>query len=264
MKGQKYKKKVTVIIVNFNNKKYVNRCIKSITNQTYSNIEIIFVDDKSTDNSLSIAKKYKKVKVFSTNKKTKFGSFNQINSYKTGLLKSSGEIIFFLDSDDFYERKKVETVVSYFNKENLQICFDKPILFFNGKKKIKLNINNRSKYFIPWPKFSPQSCIAIKKKYLKKIWNKINIKKFPDIWLDFRIINQAFIDKKNIFVIPNHLTFYQQQKGSISYNFRKFSLNWWTRRLEAHKFLDFLYKKNNLKNFISFDRLFTKLINRFI
>mgnify|MGYP003345005097 CR=1 FL=1 len=107
MKNQKIELKATVLITNYNNEKYIDRCIKSVLNQTFKNIEIIFIDDLSTDNSVKVAKKYKNIKVLLTKKKTKFGSFNQINSYKTGLSISKGDIIFFLDSDDFYKKKKL-------------------------------------------------------------------------------------------------------------------------------------------------------------
>ena len=57
MKENKFPK-VTVIIINFNNSKLINRCVKSVLSQTYSNLEIIFVDDSSTDNSIQIAKEF--------------------------------------------------------------------------------------------------------------------------------------------------------------------------------------------------------------
>ena len=52
--------KASVIVINYNNGKYIDKCIKSLITQSYRNIEIIFVDDNSNDNSLTIAKKYKK------------------------------------------------------------------------------------------------------------------------------------------------------------------------------------------------------------
>ena len=55
MKNNKYK--VSVIIVNYNNSKYITRSIKSALKQSYKNTEIIFVDDLSYDNSFSIAKR---------------------------------------------------------------------------------------------------------------------------------------------------------------------------------------------------------------
>ncbi len=52
--------KASVIIINYNNAKYVDQCIRSILHQSYKNFEIIFVDDNSQDNSLEVIKKYKK------------------------------------------------------------------------------------------------------------------------------------------------------------------------------------------------------------
>ena len=52
--------KASVIIINYNNAKYIDKCIKSVLFQTYKNLEIIFVDDGSKDNSLDIANRYKK------------------------------------------------------------------------------------------------------------------------------------------------------------------------------------------------------------
>ena len=58
---RKYRiQKASVIIVNYNNAKYLEECINSILNQSYKNKEIIVVDDKSKDNSLEILKRYKK------------------------------------------------------------------------------------------------------------------------------------------------------------------------------------------------------------
>ena len=75
MREQTNKMKASVIVVNFNNSKYIERCINSLKEQSYKNIEIIFVDDRSTDNSISVIKKFKKVKIFKTIKKNKIWIF---------------------------------------------------------------------------------------------------------------------------------------------------------------------------------------------
>ena len=96
--------KATILIINYNNSNLVERCIKSVHNQTYKNKEIIFIDDLSSDGSYKKAKKFKFLKVFKTKQKTKHGSINQINACKLGISKSRGDIIFFLDSDDFFKK----------------------------------------------------------------------------------------------------------------------------------------------------------------
>ena len=60
----------TIIIVNFNNKKYLLKCLKSIFKQKYKKIEIIVVDDQSTDDSIKLLYKIKnKIKIIKTKKK---------------------------------------------------------------------------------------------------------------------------------------------------------------------------------------------------
>ena len=60
---------VSILIACYNREKYIDRCIKSCLDQTYKNLEIVFVDDSSTDKSYQIAKKFKRVKVYKKKKK---------------------------------------------------------------------------------------------------------------------------------------------------------------------------------------------------
>ena len=100
------------MIANYNNQYYLEECIKSIKSQTYKNIEVIFHDDFSSDESLIKASKFKNLKIIKNKKRGKFGSFNQMNAYQRAFNKSTGEIIFFLDSDDFFKKNKVKDTVN--------------------------------------------------------------------------------------------------------------------------------------------------------
>ena len=102
----KLKPIVSVLIINYNNDKFIQDCIESIENQTYKNIEIIFHDDSSSDNSIEVISKYKKIKIIKNKIRTTHGAFNQMNAYQRAFQKSKGEIIFLLDSDDFFSKKK--------------------------------------------------------------------------------------------------------------------------------------------------------------
>ena len=107
--------KASVLIANYNNDQYIIDCINSLKKQTYQNIEIIFFDDNSKDKSLDVVKRFSEVKLLINEKEKKIhGSFNQLNSYKEAFKKCSGEIIFFLDSDDYFHEEKIANVVKEF------------------------------------------------------------------------------------------------------------------------------------------------------
>ena len=91
MKIKNIELKATVLIANYNNAKYIKRCVKSVINQTYKKLEIIFIDDRSTDKSLQVIRKYlKKVKLIKKKNKYGVGCFDQIATYYEGFKKSRG------------------------------------------------------------------------------------------------------------------------------------------------------------------------------
>ena len=78
MKIRNLNPKVSVLIANYNNSIYLDRCINSVLNQSYKNKEIIFVDDKSSDDSIQVVKKYlKKIKIIKIKKKIGIESLDQ-------------------------------------------------------------------------------------------------------------------------------------------------------------------------------------------
>ena len=92
--------KISIIVPIYNQEKYLGECIESIINQTYQNLEIILVNDGSTDNSLEICKKYqKKDKRIIVIDKENGGLSSSRNA---GLKKVTGDYIMFCDSDDFF------------------------------------------------------------------------------------------------------------------------------------------------------------------
>ncbi len=101
---------VSIIVPVYNVEQYLDRCIESILHQTYKNIEIILVDDGSTDNSGNICDKYatidKRIKVIH---KVNGGV---VTARKAGLLVATGEYIGFVDSDDYIEATFYETLLS--------------------------------------------------------------------------------------------------------------------------------------------------------
>ena len=265
MKTKILNPKASIIIVNYNNAKYLKKSINSILNQSYKNKEIILVDDKSEDNSLDIIKKYnKKIKIIVNKIKTKEGSFNQINSCYRGFKKSKGEYIFFLDSDDYFKKDKLKILIKKFeSNKSLNLIFDLPIFKFKNLQ-IKKKFRQKNLFFSSWPRFSPQSCITVRKKFAKEIFRNLRIRKYETVWLDFRIAVFHFFKKKNIYVLKKHLTYYRQLNNSASKKFVTFNRNWWYRRNQAHDFVTYLKKRLKLKDKNNLDKMITKIINYFL
>ena len=257
----KYNPLVSILIANYNNEVYLKKCLDSVLNQKYKKIEVIVVDDYSNDNSLNILNKYKNsIKIIKNKKKTKYGSFNQINAYQLGFKKSKGKIIFFLDSDDYFSKKKITTVVNFFKNNNSSIVFDLPIYDFKNKK-IKKKFIQKLFILSSWPRFSPQSCISLRRNYAKEIFGNSKIKKFNTIWFDFRIAIYTFLKFKKIIILKKYLTYYRQNQNSVSKKFKTFSKNWWIRRSEAHDYFSYISEKFKIKDPLSVDKLVTKFFN---
>lgn len=114
-------KKLSVVIPIFNTEKYLNECLNSVVNQTLKNIEIICIDDGSTDNSSKIMKAYSKLdKRFILIQQKNKGSGESRNK---GIKISRGKFISFLDSDDLYfDNFALESLYMNAEKKKALIC----------------------------------------------------------------------------------------------------------------------------------------------
>ena len=251
--------KASVLIANFNNQKYINECLRSLLNQTYKNFEIIFHDDNSNDESIINIKKYKNVKIIENKKRGKFGSLNQINAYKRAFKICRGEIIFLLDSDDYFLKNKIKSIIKAFETNNkIKVIYDLPVILKDKKKMLVKNkqriLNNY------WPYIPPQSCISFRRKYFEEIINKIKVNNFYDVWMDFRLAIYLKYIEKNFYIHDQNLTIYRQNVNSVSSGFTFLSTNWWKRRLQAHQYIKFFFNKNKINYRRNFDYYFTKII----
>lgn len=106
--------KISVLIPLFNANAFIDDCIQSVLGQSYPNIEIIVVDDGSTDNSLAIAKKYlsDNLKVYSQENSGACAARN------FGFEKSAGDFIQYLDADDMLHQEKIKNQVQAINSQN--------------------------------------------------------------------------------------------------------------------------------------------------
>ena len=252
----------SVLITNYNNSKFIDDCIISLKNQTYSKIEILFHDDGSSDNSLEVIKKYSDIIIIENKIKTKYGSLNQLNAFKKMCELCSGEILFFLDSDDFFHKTKIYNIIKEFeNSEKNQIIFDYPQILENGKTYFEKNKKKIFKSY--WSYIHPTSCISIRKDTAEELFKYINVQDYFDTWMDFRTNIYSKYLNKSIKILDEHLTVYRKSSTNVSSNFKKFSKNWWKRRKEAHDYLFFFLKKNGIKTNNNLDKIITNLVCKF-
>ena len=115
--------KISVIVPVYKVEKYLDRCVESIVNQTYKNLEIILIDDGSPDNSPQMcdewAKKDKRIKVIHKQNAGVSGARND------GLKIATGDYISFVDSDDYVDKCMFEKMLMTIHKNNsdLAMCF---------------------------------------------------------------------------------------------------------------------------------------------
>ena len=261
---------VSVIITNFNKSKYMLESVKSCLRQSYKKKEIIFFDDKSTDNSLKKIKDFKiknklKFKIISNlNKKENTAPINQMIAVKKSLNFTKGKYVFLLDSDDFFHKNKILEIIDIFKKDkSKKMILDLPIYKYKKKEVQKNFINKNLKN--KWPKFPSTSCMCFEKKSLKNIISKIEFKKYPNLAIDFYLAVYYSVILKKFYIHRSHLTYYRQVADGTESSYLKFkSKKWWSRRNEAFKFLNNLLVKNKLPPNRSLDYFVTKFLNQFL
>lgn len=144
MQGNNKKSLVSVIVPVYNCEKYISNCLESICNQTYDNLEIILVNDGSTDKSQSILSKYE-----SCDKRIKLITINNSGvstARNVGMKYAEGEYISFVDSDDYIENDMIEKLVMAIvnGKYAMAIVGIKMCYYKRGKVKYIDNIPNVS------------------------------------------------------------------------------------------------------------------------
>ena len=110
---------VSIVIPVYNAEKYLDKCIKSILDQTYSELDIILVNDGSTDTSPDICRKYQmmdsRINVVSQDNK------GVSCARKTGLLHAKGQLVGFVDNDDWIEPDMYEQMVLIYEKYHAEL-----------------------------------------------------------------------------------------------------------------------------------------------
>ena len=126
--NQKYL--VSILLPTYNSGKYLDDCLKSVVNQSYKNIELVIIDNNSTDNTQEIFKKYKNfLKINFFNHKTK----NLAEALNFGINNCSGEYIARMDSDDFMRKHRISKQLKFLVKNKSYFFVGTNVLRFKGK-----------------------------------------------------------------------------------------------------------------------------------
>ena len=131
---------ISVICTIYNTRKYLKKCIESILDQTYNDIQIVLIDDGSTDGSAEILDDYAK-------RDTRIKLIHQQNkghseARNVGLLASEGEYVYFVDSDDYIHPRTLEILY------NNMITYDADVSVGNVSRRVPLDVsNNRCRAF---------------------------------------------------------------------------------------------------------------------
>lgn len=219
-------KLISIVVPVYNVEKYIEKCIVSIINQTYTNIEIIIVNDGTKDNSLEVIKKY-------INNDKRIRVINQENAglseaRNTGIKNALGQYILFVDSDDFIDKKMVEKMYKKLQEDNSQIVMCN-ICRWDYLKDEELGF--RENYYGEKEIFNNDE--AVRALLLNKIngyaWNKlydINLFKniryikgilFEDMFTTFDLI----LKTNQVSVVKDKLYYYVSRDDSITKNMTK-------------------------------------------
>ena len=132
--------KISVVMPIYNASDYLKPAIDSVLNQTLSDIELICVDDGSTDNSLSILKEYQntddRIRILTENNAGPSVARNK------GLAKARGKYVIFLDADDFFDYTLLEKLYALSEEKSLDIAICKFDIYNNRKAKFEDNIRS--------------------------------------------------------------------------------------------------------------------------
>jgi len=202
---------VSVIMSVYNSEKTLEKCLNSIVNQSYKNLELLLNDDHSTDNTYKICKsysdKYENIKLYrnSTNQGLTFSLNKLINL-------AEGTLIARQDGDDFSNLNRLELQIKYLQQKNLDACTSRARVIKSGKTlpglKYYLPINLTMKYKNPFI----HGTLVIKKRILKKLGGYNSNFKYSQ---DYKLIKDLIDEGYKISIMKQKL-YNLNMEGNIS------------------------------------------------
>lgn len=207
-------KKVSIVIPVYNVEKYIRECLDSIINQTYTNLEIILVDDESKDSSGTICDEYalkeSRIKVIHKN------NGGAASARNVALDCITGDYISFIDSDDYVKHNYIELLVHNLEKHNADIstCSYYDLYTNNAiqhklEDKIFTNVQYLQNFLADWT-----SGILWNKLFKKEVLHNIYFiegRRIDDEFFTYR----GVLNSKSIVQFNSPLIYYRQRKSSV-------------------------------------------------
>ncbi len=230
-------KKISVIVPIYNSEKTLRKCIESIISQTYSNIEIILVNDGSQDSSLDIMKEYneKDSRIIIINQENKGLS----GARNTGIKNATGDYITFIDSDDYIEKDMLKNTIDIFKKYDCDVVRNNyKLAYKDGSVKFKDELQEEKNKLVDITKHkediikkvilgkiqSYSTLLTVKKEILKN--NKLlfdeDVLYMEDIVFLFRLLGTI---KNMFFVNEPKYYYYQSNSNSLTKNTKSYIKN---------------------------------------
>jgi len=208
---------VSVLIAAYNEEKYILECIDSIINQTYNNIEIIVIDDGSTDKTLDILESYNdnRLKIFTHENRGRVFSRNRALSL------ASGKYVILQDADDWSDKRRIESQVNTAEELNGNpVVGCNYVIVKNNTQMIKcypeedIDIRKRMSRLFFSQAFLPASILLLRSHLIAlKGWRE----KFDVACEDGDLLDRIYEDDSSVFYNIQHaLYYYRINEGSVT------------------------------------------------
>lgn len=255
-------KKVSVIVPVYNMEKYLDKCLQSLVNQTLKDLEIIVINDGSTDNSQKIIDRYyKEYPDLIVPFKNKNQGISKTRNF--GIDRSHGEFISFIDSDDYVEKNFLEELYDRAIKDNLDIVVCDYYNFFESKNLIEI------KKIVDFENTTIRDNLELLFKINSSPWNKLYKRslitrvnyRFPENikYEDLGYIPILLLEAKKIGKVNMPLNYYLIRGHSETTTVDK-------RVFDIFKILNILYdffKKKNIVNSSEVEYLFIEKLTMY-